>query len=119
MKFSRGARCIGGALVALIALGAHAQGGGAVASTPAASAATDASATRAADRQLQKTVRRALAHTKGLAASGIAVRARAGVVTLQGWVPDGSQLQLAQHVAQGVPGVKSVNNQLTVRPVGQ
>jgi hyperosmotically inducible periplasmic protein len=34
-------------------------------------------------------------------------------------VPQGSQLELALHAVQGVPGVKSVNNQLTVRPVGQ
>jgi hyperosmotically inducible periplasmic protein len=117
MKSNRAARYIGGALIALMALGANAQGGGATASTPAASESK--SATRAANRQLQKEVRRALAHTKGLNASGIAVRARDGAVTLQGWVPEQSQLQLALRTAQGVPGVVSVNNQLTIRPVGQ
>ncbi|MGF6920072.1 BON domain-containing protein [Paraburkholderia sp. 40] len=121
MRSNRAARYIGGALIALIAFGANAQGGGATASTPAASAASDQSksATRAANRQLQKKVRRALAHTKGLNASGIAVRANDGALTLQGWVPEQSQLQLALRTAQGVPGVVSVNNQLTIRPVGQ
>jgi hyperosmotically inducible protein len=118
MKSSRIARCLGGALIALIAFGAHAQGG-TPASAPAASAPADAKAERAANRQLQKKVRQALAHTKGLSASGIAVRARDGVVTLQGWVPTQSQTTLALRTAQGVPGVTSVINQLIVRPVGQ
>src|SRR5579864_2142619 len=113
------ARYIGIALVTLMALNAHAQGGSEAASTPIASAAPGASAARAANRQLQKTVRRALTRTKGLAASGIAVRARDGVVTLQGWVPEQSQVALALRTAQDVPGVTSVNNQLMVRPVGQ
>jgi osmotically-inducible protein OsmY len=121
MKSNHVARCIGGVLIALMAFGANAQGGGATASTPAASAAPgeSKSAARAANRQLEKKVRRALAHMKGLNASGIAVRARDGAVTLQGWVPEQSQLQLALRTAQGVPGVVSVNDQLTIRPVGQ
>ncbi|MCC8392874.1 BON domain-containing protein [Paraburkholderia sp. MMS20-SJTR3] len=121
MKSDRAARYIGGALIALMAFGAYAQGGSELASTPAASAAPGESkgARRAANRLLQNKVRRALAHEKGLNASGIAVRARDGAVALQGWVPEQSQLQLALRTAQGVPGVVSVSNQLTIRPVGQ
>ncbi|CAB3799534.1 hypothetical protein LMG28614_04987 [Paraburkholderia ultramafica] len=119
MKSILVARYIGGALVALTALTAYAQGGSEAASAPLASAAPGSSAARTANRQLQKQVRRALAHTKGLATSGIAVRARDGVVTLQGWVPAQSQVALALSTAQGVPGVTAVNNQLIVRPVGQ
>jgi osmotically-inducible protein OsmY len=121
MKTNRVARCIGSALIALMAIGANAQGGSATASTPAASTTPgeSKSAARAANRQLQKKVRRALVHVRGLNASGIAVRARGGAVTLQGWVPEQSQVQLALSTAQGVPGVVSVSNQLTIRPVGQ
>ncbi|MFC4704912.1 MULTISPECIES: BON domain-containing protein [Paraburkholderia] len=119
MKIGRVSRFACGALVALIALGAHAQGGGAAPSTPIASTASGASAKRAADKLLRKAVQRALARTKGLAASGIAVRARDGAVVLGGWVPEQSQVQLALRTAQGMPGVTSVSNQLLVRPVGQ
>ncbi|MGF6610798.1 hyperosmotically inducible protein [Paraburkholderia sp. WSM4175] len=121
MKSNRAARYIGGALLALVVFGANAKGASATASTPAASAASgeSKSAARAANRELQKKVRRALAHTKGLNASGIAVRAHDGTLTLQGWVPEQSQIRLALRTAQGVPGVVSVNNQLTIRPVGQ
>ncbi|MDR3101192.1 MAG: BON domain-containing protein [Paraburkholderia sp.] len=121
MKSDHAARYIGGALIALMAFGANAQGSGVAASAPAASATPGESkgAARAANRLLQKEVLRALTHTKGLNASGIAVRARDGAVALQGWVPEQSQLQLALRTAQGVPGVVSVSNQLTVRPVGE
>jgi osmotically-inducible protein OsmY len=40
-------------------------------------------------------------------------------VTLAGTVPDQSQVDLATQAAQGVAGVTSVKNALTVRPVGQ
>jgi len=68
---------------------------------------------------LQKSVRRALAHANDLRASGIAVRAKDGVVTPQGWVPEQAQVAIAVRTTQDVAGVKSVNDQLIVRPVGQ
>ncbi|MGF6372897.1 hyperosmotically inducible protein [Paraburkholderia sp. RAU6.4a] len=120
MKLFHATRCIGGALLALTACGAIAQGNSeAHVAAPAVTASSNAKAVRREDRLLQKKVRQALARTKGISASGISVRARSGVVTLQGGVPDESQIPVATQVAKGVSGVNSVNNQLMVRPAGQ
>jgi osmotically-inducible protein OsmY len=35
-------------------------------------------------------------------------------VTLTGTVPEGGQIQQAADIAKGVPGVKSVNNRITL-----
>lgn len=118
MKSVLAVRYIGSALVALTALNAYAQNG-ATSASPAMAGSSSAKAIKAADRQLQKKVRGALSRTKGLSVSGVSVKARSGVVTLQGWVPEESQVALAAQVAQGVPGVTSVKNDLTVRPAGQ
>ncbi len=40
-------------------------------------------------------------------------------MTLQGSVPEQPQVDKATEVAQGVAGVTSVKNALTIRPVGQ
>jgi hyperosmotically inducible periplasmic protein len=66
----------------------------------------------------ENAVRKVLARTKGLVASNIVVVARNGVVTLDGTVPEASQIQLAQNAAQGVPNVKSVKNSLSVKEPG-
>ncbi|CAE6843751.1 BON domain-containing protein [Paraburkholderia domus] len=118
MKSGRAVPYIGGALVALTAFSVYAQNGEVSASPPVA-ASPSAKAIKAADRQLQKKVRGVLSRTKGLGVSGISVKARSGMVTLQGWVPDESQVALATQAAQGVSGVTSVKNDLTVRPAGQ
>ncbi|WP_207000419.1 BON domain-containing protein [Trinickia mobilis] len=119
MKPFHAARWVGCALLALTTCSAIAQNGSASEMTPAATSSSSAKAMRAANRELQKKVRQALIHTKGLNASGIAVRASNGAVTLQGWVPEQSQVALAMQAANGVPGVTSVICHLTVRPVGQ
>lgn len=75
-------------------------------------------AERAANRALEKKVRVALTHTKGLDVSDIAVLARKGGVTLVGTVPDMQQVQLAQNSAQGLDGVSSLTNNLTTRYPG-
>jgi hyperosmotically inducible protein len=72
-----------------------------------------------ADRQLSRKVRAALAKTKGLSVSSITVRARGGAVTLQGSVPEQPAIDMATQAAQGVAGVTSVKNALTIRSVGQ
>ncbi|QGZ55140.1 BON domain-containing protein [Paraburkholderia acidiphila] len=98
-------------------LQAHAQGGGASSSTPAAVAASVGAApasTKAADRALRRRVLNALAKAKGLRASGITVRAVNGAVTLEGWVPEQAQIEQATRVAQNVAGVTSVSNTLTL-----
>lgn len=78
---------------------AHAQGG-----NPA----------RRANRKLGYAVRRALAKAQGLDVSNITVRARGGAVTLTGSVPEQAQIEKAGEVAQGVAGVTSVANKLSV-----
>jgi osmotically-inducible protein OsmY len=51
--------------------------------------------------------------------TNITVRARGGAVTLAGTVPEQPQVDLATQAAQAVPGVTSVKNALSIRPVGQ
>ncbi|MGA7779169.1 MAG: BON domain-containing protein [Paraburkholderia sp.] len=91
----------------------HAQSSNA-ASAPVASGATDPKAIKAANRALQKDVLRALTKTKGLRNSTITVRANNGAVTLEGTVPEESQVDMATHAAEGVAGVTSVKNALTL-----
>jgi len=74
---------------------------------------------RIANRQLAKKVRTALSKTKGLDITSVAIRARGGSIALSGSVPDATQIEKAGTVAQGVAGVTSVKNDLTVREVGQ
>ncbi|WP_425273771.1 BON domain-containing protein [Paraburkholderia unamae] len=83
----------------------------------ATATASSAKAVKAADRALQRRVRKALAKTKGLTITAIAVRARSGAVVLEGSVVDQSQSDLAAEVAARVPGVNSVKNELTLRPI--
>jgi hyperosmotically inducible periplasmic protein len=111
MKASRAAQCVIGVVIALTVFGAQAQPGSGVFPTP--------NAPREANRQLESTVLRTLHHTGGLNASGISVWARDGRVTLQGSVPEHAQLALALRAAQRVQGVRSVQNQLVVRPAGR
>ncbi|MDR5827375.1 BON domain-containing protein [Caballeronia sp. LP006] len=108
------------ACVGMASVCAFAQGGAAKFASPAsvtmASAVTGAAASssKAADRALVRRVLNALEKAKGLRASGITVRANNGAVVLEGWVPETSQVDLATHIAEGVPGVKSVQNTLTL-----
>ncbi|MFM0337422.1 BON domain-containing protein [Paraburkholderia fungorum] len=98
---------------------AHAQSGGSAATTTAASAPVasaspvSAKAQRAANRQLAKNVRQALARKKNLNIVNVTVRAKQGAVTLQGSMPDSSQIEQAAKVASAVSGVASVRNDLT------
>lgn len=91
--------------------------------TPAATSAASASAmptkeqkkaAKAANRALVKKVRSTLQKTQGLVASDITILANAGAVTLEGSVPDESQIQLAETATQGVTGVTSVSNYLRI-----
>jgi osmotically-inducible protein OsmY len=113
MNRNRVIRLAAGALIALASFGVHAQGGDASA-TSGQPIASDAKAVKAADRALQKSVVRALSKTKGLRSTTITVRARSGRVTLEGTVPEQSQVGLATHAAEGVEGVTAVTNALTL-----
>ncbi|ASW02316.1 BON domain-containing protein [Paraburkholderia aromaticivorans] len=106
-------RLVGGALLVLASLHVHAQSSDAAAAA-GRSHASDAKAVKAADRALQKSVVRALSKTKGLRSATITVRARSGAVILEGTVPEQSQVGLATQAAEGVEGVTSVTNTLTL-----
>jgi hyperosmotically inducible periplasmic protein len=67
-----------------------------------------------ADKALARSVRKALSKTQGFDVSGVFVKARGGAVVLSGTVKSGDQIQQATSVAQGVSGVTSVSNKLTL-----
>lgn len=105
------------AAAALIALPALAQDSSDTASG-APPAASGKKAVRAQNRQIEKTVRRTLSKTKGLDSSGITILVKNGVVTLDGTVPDESQIALAGSSAKNAAQSSKVTNNLTVREVG-
>jgi osmotically-inducible protein OsmY len=118
MKAFPAIKMIGSALIVLASLNAYAQSSDAEAPMAASSAPT-AKQAKAANHALGRKVRSALSKTKGLSVANITVRAHGGAVTLAGSVPEQPQIDLATQAAQGVPGVTSVKNALTIRPVGQ
>ncbi|HEY1995786.1 BON domain-containing protein [Paraburkholderia sp.] len=117
MKAFQAIKVVGGALIVLASLNAYAQSSDADAAS--SMAAPSAKSTKAANRALQRSVRKALSRTKGLSVNNITVRARGGAVTLEGSVPEQPQIDIATQAAQGVQGVTSVKNALTIRPIGQ
>jgi osmotically-inducible protein OsmY len=122
MKAIQAIKAVGGALIVLASINAYAQASGTDAATDMStqpSAKQQAKAVKKADRAMQRKVRSALAKAKGISAANILVRSRDGAVTLEGSVPEQPQVDLATQVAQGVAGVKTVKNALTIRPVGQ
>ncbi|CAM2142222.1 hyperosmotically inducible periplasmic protein [Pararobbsia alpina] len=102
-------KAIGGAAAVVFALNVYAQ------ASDAAPAAPAATSSKAANRALVKQVRKALARAKGLEPTRIYTKAVDGVVTLTGSVPEQGQIDIATQAAQGVQGVTSVSNKLTVR----
>lgn len=109
MKSVNFLKAIGGVAAVVFALNVYAQ------ASDTAMAAPAATSSKAANRALTKQVRRALAKTKGLEPTRIYTKAVGGAVTLTGSVPDQGQVDLAGTAAQGVAGVTSVSNKLTVR----
>ena len=113
-------KALGAAVCVMVAASAYAQDNSAQNAAPAAAAPAQAEApataktARRADRKLGYQVRRALSRAQGLDVSAINVRSRGGNVTLTGSVPTQGQIDQAGQVAQGVAGVKSVTNKLTV-----
>lgn len=71
---------------------------------------------RKSNRKLGYAVRKAISKVNGVNVSNITVRTKGGVVTLEGSVPDASQIDKAVEAAKGVAGVVSVNNKLSVQP---
>ncbi|GAB2889433.1 BON domain-containing protein [Paraburkholderia jirisanensis] len=122
MKAIQAIKAVGGALIVLASINAFAQASATDAASDLSSqqsAKQQYKAVKKADRLQARKVRAALAKAKGISAANILVRSRDGNVTLEGSVPEQPQVDNATTVAQGVPGVKSVKNALTIRPVGQ
>jgi osmotically-inducible protein OsmY len=92
----------------------QANNAGPMASNPVASPA----AAMPTDKTLARDVRKALSKAPNFSVSNVFVKARSGVVTLSGSVPDGAQIRQATEVTMGVPGVTSVSNHLTVYTKG-
>ena len=113
MKTNRATHLAAGAFVVLASINTYAQSSQPTEAS-VATAASSAKEMKAANRALQKAVIRALTKTKGLRASLITVRAKDGAVTLEGTVPEQSQMEMAMNAAKGVPGVTSVKNSLTL-----
>ncbi|KVE42430.1 BON domain-containing protein [Burkholderia sp. BDU5] len=118
-------KAVGGMIVAALVFGnAFAQASGAAtestgANTPAATPSASKAAAKAArqsNRKLGYAVRKAISKVNGVNVSNVTVRAKGGVVTLEGSVPDASQIDKAVDAAKGVSGVASVNNKLSVQP---
>jgi len=85
-----------------------------------AMAAPTAKSARIANRQLAKKVRQALTAAKpALPLEDVVVLAKQGVVSLVGEVESPDQSAQAGKVAQGVAGVTSVNNQLSISERGE
>jgi len=122
MKAIQAIKAVGGALIVLASINAFAQASATDAASDLSSqpsAKQQYKAVKKADRLQARKVRAALAKAKGISAANILVRSRDGNVTLEGSVPEQPQVEAATTVAQGVPGVKTVKNALTIRPVGQ
>jgi hyperosmotically inducible periplasmic protein len=105
-------KALGGVVAMVVACNVYAQSSDAAAT--GAMAAPSAATAKKANRALGRKVRSALAKAQGIDVSNVVVRARGGAVTLEGSVPDQSQVDKAATVAQGVAGVSSVSNKLTV-----
>ena len=70
------------------------------------------------DKETAERVEAALSADKVLYAKHISVRADNGVISLTGYVWDPSDLQLAMAIAEGVPGVMRVDNDLELNRSG-
>jgi hyperosmotically inducible protein len=71
----------------------------------------------AVDKALAKQVRRQLVRTKGVDASEVMVGVKDGAVLLRGRLDNSEQKERVESVVRAIPGVKSVDNQLTVQPI--
>jgi hyperosmotically inducible periplasmic protein len=107
-------------LLGMASAWAQDQGSGAAANAPAmASTPQGYKAVRKANRLLSKNVLRALVKVKGMDSTNIVVSAKNGAILLGGTVPEGDQIQMAVAAAEGVSGVRSVQNALRVNAIGQ
>jgi hyperosmotically inducible periplasmic protein len=107
-------KALGGVVAVVVACNVYAQASDSMSMASGAMSAAPAASTKKADRSLGRRVRSALAKAQGLDVSNISVRARGGAVSLTGTAPNQGQIDKAGQVAQGVSGVTSVSNKLSV-----
>jgi hyperosmotically inducible periplasmic protein len=113
-----------GVAIAVVSISAWAQDGASTGASAgaavSASGGMTAKGARQANRALRHKVYAALAKHKEIDAGNISITAKGGAVTINGTVPDASQIDTVAEVAKGVVGVTSVTNKLTLqRPLGQ
>jgi len=121
MKAIHAIKLAGTALLICGSIHAYAQASDAAPATPASTTSAARhhyKSLKAANRALQRQVRSALVKDRGISMANVTIRARDGAVTLQGTVPVQAQSDRATEVAKTVPGVTSVRNALSIRPVG-
>lgn len=80
----------------------------------ATGAAAQTAVTAVEDTAITTRVKASLAADTGLKALDIRVETNAGRTTLKGTAPDAAAQSRAQQLASAVPGVSSVDNQLTI-----
>ena len=82
--------------------------------TPSIGAAQTPAVPSDQDGAIATEIERRLAADKQVNAQNVDIDVRGGVVVLKGRVPDEDTKSRADHVADGVPGVKEVQNKLLV-----
>ncbi|TDG05973.1 BON domain-containing protein [Paraburkholderia guartelaensis] len=121
MKTSRALKIAVGLLVGSTSFHVWAQASESEARTVSKGTATEASGsvTQTSSRKdnfaLRRKVYAAIAQHKEINAGTISVVVKRGAVTLDGTVVDASHIDEVTEIAQGVPGVRSVTNRLTVK----
>jgi osmotically-inducible protein OsmY len=103
-------------LIVFASVHAWAQENGTTETSPATQS-TSKSSIRKANLALSKTVIQAL-HKGGVDTMNINALTKSGAVTLAGSVTDASQIDKAGSIAEGVSGVTSVRNNLTIHDNG-
>jgi hyperosmotically inducible periplasmic protein len=120
MKISKALTLAGAAMFVVTSVNAWSQASAPMGSDmEASSSMATPQSTKKQDRVLSRKVRAALSKDKSISPSAIIVRAKNGAVTLEGTVPDESQIERATDVAQHVQGVTSVKNALSIRAEGE
>lgn len=82
--------------------------------TPTVSPAQTPAVPSDQDGAIATEIERRLAADERVNAQTVDIDVRGGIVTLKGRVPDEDAKSRADHVADGVPGVKEVKNELLV-----
>jgi osmotically-inducible protein OsmY len=113
IKFTVGATCMTLAL-SLYAQGTHSDSNNPDAPSASINPTHESMSQGIDDTVITANVKASLLAEKNFASMHVRVRTREGVVRLSGTVPSLSQKHTATDVAQGINGVKSVENRLVI-----